>query len=315
MAFTEDELAPAGDELTLPSFAKINWTLRVLGRRADGYHEIETVLQTVTLHDRLTFRALDSRDIELACDAPDVPADESNLVHRAAVALRERFQIRAGARVEIEKHIPAGGGLGGGSSNAAVALVALSRLWNIETSAGELGEIGATLGSDVPFFLSGGTALGTGRGERIESLPGAPPAHLLVVSPPVKVATAEAYKLLNAPGLTKNGAAVNFYVSREGADFRRPPREALRNDFEPAVFRRSPEIERARDALVNAGARAALMSGSGSSVFGVFDSRDDAARAQEILRAERVGRVFACETLARAAYREAFGACARYLFG
>ena len=306
MAFTEDEL-------TLPSFAKINLTLSVHGRRADGYHEIETLLQTISLHDRLTFRALDSGEIELACDAPDIPADETNLVHRAAVALRERFRVRRGARVEIEKRIPAGGGLGGGSSNAAVALVALAHLWRIETNAGELSEIGAMLGSDVPFFLSGGTALGAGRGELIRPLVDAPHMHLLVVSPFVKVPTAEAYKLLNAPALTKVGSAVNFYVSHEGADFPRPLREALTNDFEPAVFRRFPEIERARDALIRAGAEAALLSGSGSSVFGVFDSRDEAERAQEFLRGERVGRVFACETLTRERYREAFGACARYL--
>jgi 4-diphosphocytidyl-2-C-methyl-D-erythritol kinase len=306
-------LAFAEDELTLPSFAKINLTLRVRGRRADGYHEIETVLQSVTLRDRLTFRALDSEDLELACDAPDVPADETNLVHRAAVALRERFRVRRGARVGIEKRVPAGGGLGGGSSNAAVSLIALARLWGIEADARELGEIAASLGSDVPFFLSGGTALGTGRGERIKSLPDAPRAHLLVVSPAVKVSTAEAYKLLNAPALTKGEAAVNFYVSREGADFSGPLREALVNDFEPAVFRRFPEIERARDALNQAGAQAALLSGSGSSVFGVFDSRERVERAQEILRGEQVGRVFSCETLSRGRYREAFGACARYL--
>jgi len=315
LAFAEDRLAPAGGELTLPSFAKINLTLRVRGRRADGYHEIETVLQTVTLRDRLTFRALDSQDIELACDAPDIPADETNLVHRAAVALRERFRVRRGARVLIEKRIPAGGGLGGGSSNAAVALVALARLWEIETDAGELSALGASLGSDVPFFLSGGTALGAGRGERISPLPDAPPAHLLVVSPPVKVPTAEAYKLLSAPALTKIGAAVNFYVSREGADFTRPLREALTNDFEPAVFRHFPEIERARGALIRAGAQAAMLSGSGSSVFGIFDSRERAESAQEILRGEPAGRVFACETLTRDRYREAFGACARYLAG
>lgn len=325
MAFTEDENdpaargrapagdEPAGEELTLPSFAKINLTLRVLGRRPDGYHEIATVLQTVTLHDRLTFRALESDGISLACDAPDIPADETNLVHRAAAALRERFQVRRGARIEIEKRIPAGGGLGGGSSNAAVALVALSRLWGIETDASELGEIGAALGSDVPFFLTGGTAFGTGRGERIESLRDAPRAHLVVVSPHVKVATAEAYKLLNAPALTKNGAAVNFYVSREGADFTRPLREALTNDFEPPVLRRHPEIGRARDALTGAGAQAAMLSGSGSSVFGVFDSRERAERAREVLSGGEVGRVFLCETLARDSYRGALGACARYL--
>jgi 4-diphosphocytidyl-2-C-methyl-D-erythritol kinase len=317
LAFTAEEHAPARPTaeggLTLPSFAKINLTLRVLGRRPDGYHEIETVLQTITLRDRLSFRALDSDTVELACDAPDIPADGTNLVHRAAAALRERFGVRQGALIKIGKRIPAGGGLGGGSSNAAVALVALSHLWGLETGAAELSEIGASLGSDVPFFLSGGTGRGTGRGERIEPLADAPRAHLLVVSPPVKVATAEAYKLLNAPALTKVGAAVNFYVSREGAIFDRPLREALANDFEPAVTRNFPEIERARDALTQAGAQAAMLSGSGSSVFGVFDSRGGAKRAREFLSGEQVGRVFLCETLSRERYRGAFGACARYL--
>jgi 4-diphosphocytidyl-2-C-methyl-D-erythritol kinase len=227
----------------------------------------------------------------------------------------EHFRVRRGARIRIEKRIPAGGGLGGGSSNAAVALVALSHLWGIETDAAELGEIGAGLGSDVPFFLAGGTAAGAGRGELIKPLPDAPGAHLLVVSPPVKVSTPEAYKLLNAPALTKVGAAVNFYISHEGADFRGSLREVLANDFEPAVFRQFPEIERARDALIRAGATGALLSGSGSSVFALFDSRGHAERAREVVHGEGVGRAFVCETLTRGRYREALGACAHYLAG
>ena len=307
MAFPETD---SENGLTLPSFAKINLSLRVLGRRADGYHEIRTVFQTITLQDRLTFRPLDTDRLELSCDAPDIPADETNLVHRAAVALRDHFKVRRGARVQVEKRIPAGGGLGGGSSNAAVTLVALSRLWGIGADAEELAAVAAGLGSDVPFFLTGGTALGTGRGERVRPLADAPHAHLLVVSPPVKVSTAEAYKSLNAPALTKNEAAVNFYVSRAGEEFRGSLRESLANDFEPAVFRRFPEIERARDALLRAGAQGALLSGSGSSVFGIFDSRERAARAEGILRGAKVGRVFACETLGRARYGGAFGALA-----
>ena len=305
MAFSETEL-------TLPSFAKINLHLRVLGRRADGYHEIRTVFQTVTLHDRLTFRTLPGERLELTCDAPDIPADETNLVHRAAVRLRERSGVRRGAAIEIEKHIPSGGGLGGGSSNAAVALLALARLWEVEAGAAELAEIGAGLGSDVPFFLTGGTALGTGRGEQVVPLADAAHAHLVVVSPPVKVSTAEAYKSLSAPALTKDEAAVNFYVSHEAADFSCSLREALTNDFEPAVFRQFPEIERARDALIGAGARGALLSGSGSSVFGIFDSREQAARAADTLRGARVGKVFACETLARGRYWESMGASAQW---
>ena len=299
----------------LPSFAKINLTLRVLGRRRDGYHELSTVFQTVSLRDRLTFRALADDRIELACDAAGVPADESNLVHRAAVLLRGRYGVRRGARIEIEKTIPAGGGLGGGSSNAAAALVGLARLWEIETGGEELSALGALLGADVPFFFTGGTARGAGRGDVISPLPDAPRVHLLIVTPPVRVSTAEAYKSLSAPALTKAEGAVNFYVSRAAADFSGSLRGVLANDFEPAIFRRFPEIEGARDALLRAGADAALLSGSGSSVFGIFDTEGRAAGAAEALRREARGQVFACTTVGRAEYRRAFGDCAALLAG
>ncbi|MCA1613941.1 MAG: hypothetical protein LC800_07290 [Acidobacteria bacterium] len=175
--------------------------------------------------------------------------------------------------------------------------------------------LGALLGADVPFFFAGGTAAGAGRGDLVRPLPDAPQYHLLIVTPPVRVSTAEAYKSLNAPALTKEGGAVNFYVSRGAADFSGSPREALVNDFEPAVFRRFPEIEGARDALLGAGAAAALLSGSGSSVFGIFDTEGQAARAAGRLGRETGARVFACSTLGRAAYREAFGDCAPLLVG
>lgn len=311
---TRDASAPPAS-FALPSFAKINLSLRVLGRRPDGYHELRTVFQTVSLRDRLTFRPLADGRIELDCDAPGVPADETNLVHRAAVLLRERYGVRRGAGVRVEKVIPAGGGLGGGSSNAAAALVGLTRLWEIGAGAEELSALGALLGADVPFFFAGGTAAGSGRGDRVRPLPDAPPHHLLIVTPPVRVSTAEAYKSLNAPALTKEGGAVNFYVSREAAEFSGSPRESLVNDFEPAVFRLFPEIEGARDALLGAGAAAALLSGSGASVFGIFDTEGQAARAAGRLGRETGAQVFACSTLGRAAYREAFGDCASLLAG
>ncbi|HYY55978.1 MAG TPA: 4-(cytidine 5'-diphospho)-2-C-methyl-D-erythritol kinase, partial [Pyrinomonadaceae bacterium] len=146
------------DTLTLPSFAKINWTLRVLGRRPDDYHELHTVFQTITLHDRLRLTVRDDGRIVIYCDAPEIPVDEHNLVYRAAAALREKYGVRRGVTVELEKLIPAGGGLGGGSSNAAVALIGLAHLWRVETTASELAQMGALLGADVPFFFKGGTA-------------------------------------------------------------------------------------------------------------------------------------------------------------
>jgi 4-diphosphocytidyl-2-C-methyl-D-erythritol kinase len=299
--------------LSLPSFAKINLSLRVLGRRADGYHEIRTVFQTITLSDRLTLRARDDSRLELDCDAADVPADDSNLILRAANLLRARFHLARGASIKLAKSIPVGGGLGGGSSNAAVALAALARLWEIETTRDELSALGSLLGADVPFFFTGGTALGAGRGTEIAPLADAPAASLLVVAPRVKISTAEAYKSLNAPALTKEIAPANLLVSRPEADFSDPLPAALANDFAPVVYRLHPEVARARDALVEAGARGALLSGSGSSVFGVFESSDEVGRARARLRVEAGWQVYACSTLARGDYRAAFGECAQFL--
>lgn len=298
---------------TLPAYAKINLTLHVHGRRADGYHEISTILQTITLRDRLTFERLPDERLELVCSAADVPADETNIVHRAATALRAHCGLRLGARVALEKKIPAGGGLGGGSSDAAVALLGLARLWDLKISGRELVEIGARLGADVPFFFTGGTALGTGTGTDIRPLEDAPKRRLLVVTPDIKVSTAEAYKALNSHALTKEDSAVMLPISRVEADFSDSLRGELSNDFEAVVFRLYPEIARVKNALLAAGARRAMLSGSGASVFGVFDSEGEVGRVREALDAETGWQLFSCATLSRAEYREAFGACVTFL--
>jgi 4-diphosphocytidyl-2-C-methyl-D-erythritol kinase len=301
------------EKFTLPAYAKINLGLRVHGRREDGYHELTTVFQTVSLHDRLAFQNLPGGRLELACSDPEIPADESNLVLRAAAALRECYGVRLGARVELEKVIPAGGGLGGGSSDAAVALLGLANLWEIDADLRGLAEIGGRLGADVPFFLYGGTALGTGTGTEITPLEDAPKRHLVVVTPGVKVSTAEAYKALGARALTKEEAAANLSVSRTEADFSVPHSGVWSNDFEAVVTRLHPEIGRAAEALGGACARPALLSGSGSSVFGVFESKGEAGRARAALKPEGGWRVFACETLTRAEYLAALGRSAAVL--
>ena len=300
-------------KINVPAFAKINLGLRVHGRRADGYHEISTVFQTVSLHDTLSFESTDDGNLELLCSDPSIPTDESNLVLRAAEALRERFGVNRGARVELSKVIPAGGGLGGGSADAAVTLAALATLWEIEVDARELTKIGGRLGADVPFFLTGGTALGKGTGTDIEPLEDAPKMHLVVVAPGVHVSTAEAYRALGAPALTKVGPLVNLSVSRTEADFPDSLCGVWSNDFEAVVVRLYPEIGRAREALEGAGASRVMLSGSGSSVFGVFESKGEAARARETLPAEGGWRVFACETLGRAEYLAALGRVAAVL--
>jgi len=300
--------------IKLPAFAKINLDLKVLGRRADGYHEIRTIFQTITLRDNLTFETTDDGRLELACTDPSIPTDESNLVLRAAHALRERFGASLGARVRLEKRVPAGGGLGGGSSDAAATLIALSRLWNLKADVFGLSELGARLGADVPFFLTGGTALGKGTGTDIEPLEDAPETHLVVVTPDVQVSTAEAYKALGAPALTKDDALVNLSVSRTEADFPDSLCDVMSNDFEAVVVRLYPEIGRAREKLVGAGALRASLSGSGSSVYGLFENELEAGRAAEALgRAEALWRVSACATLTRAEYLAALGAPAAIL--
>jgi len=303
----------SAEKINVPAFAKINLGLRVHGRRPDGYHEISTVFQTISLRDTLSFQPAADGSLKLVCPDPSIPADDSNLVLRAASALRERFGVRQGARVELLKVIPAGGGLGGGSADAAVTLAALASLWDVETDAGELAEIGARLGADVPFFLTGGTALGTGTGADIRPLADAPKMDLVIVAPGVHVPTAEAYRALGAPALTKVGALVNLSVSRTEADFSDSLSGVWSNDFEAVVVRLYPEIGRARERLVGSGAARVMLSGSGSSVFGVFASKGEAGRAREALQAEGGWKVFACETLTRAEYLAALGRVAAVL--
>lgn len=303
----------SAEKINVPAFAKINLGLRVHGRRPDGYHEISTVFQTVSLRDTLSFQAANDGKLGLFCSEPGIPTDESNLVLRAARALRERFGVSKGARVELEKVIPAGGGLGGGSSDAAVALAALASLWEIETNVGELAEIGARLGADVPFFLHGGTALGTGTGADIRPLEDASKMHLVVAAPGVHVSTAEAYRALGAPALTKVEPLVNLSVSRTEADFPDSLCDVWSNDFEAVVVRLHPEVGRARARLVETGAERVMLSGSGSGVFGVFESKGAAGRAREALQVESGWRVFACETLTRAEYLAALGRVAAVL--
>ena len=295
---------------TLPAFAKINLALHVLGLRPDNYHELNTVFQTVTLHDNLTFARSPDDGVWLTCDEPDIPLDRKNTIVRAAKLLRHTFNISTGVSVHLEKHIPAAGGLGGGSSDAAVALLGLSHFWGINLTLRELENMGARLGADVPFFFTGGTAFGAGIGTQISALPDALSAHLVIVTPNVKVSTAEAYKALNAPALTKVAGDTILPSSPLGTDFSDSLYGELRNDFEAVIFSAYPEILKAREFLMRNGARGALLAGSGSSVFGIFDKVELQARAADALQAKTEWRVFQCTTLSRARYLKDLGECA-----
>lgn len=295
------------ENFVLPAFAKINWMLTVLGRRPDGYHEIQTVLQTISLHDRLTFSSSSDSGISFSCDDPSLPSDRSNLVSRAAHALKTRAGSAPGARIHLAKRIPVGSGLGGGSSDAAVTLLGLSRLWNLELASSEMMETAANLGADVPFFLCGGTALGLGTGTEISRQADAPNQSLLVLMPNAKVSTKAAYDSLNAPALTTNTSDTILSSSRESAGFDLSYPYELQNDFASTVFRCEPEIEKAHAALLAAGAQHAMLSGSGASVFGIFGNREAQERAIREIKLETGWRLFPCKTVAREEYLQALG--------
>jgi 4-diphosphocytidyl-2-C-methyl-D-erythritol kinase len=288
---------------TLPAFAKINWFLRVLGKREDGFHEICTAFQTISLHDKLTFSETD--EFVLTCDEPNVPVDERNLIFRAADALREKFGIKTGARIHLEKRIPAPGGLGGGSSDAAVALLGLARLWRIEIKFENLCEIGARLGSDVPFFFFGGTASGRGRGTEIFPVDELEEKFMLVVAPKIDVPTAAAFAGLKALRLTNGAPESILKHCRSEAEKLNLRQSVLINDFEPTVFKIQPEIKRVKEKLLEQGASRALMTGSGASVFAVFDKQETRQATQKALEKEQDWRQFAVATISRNEYREA----------
>ena len=279
-------------EITLDARAKLNLTLDILGLRADGYHEIETVMQSVTLCDtvRLTRRAV--RGIELVCSEPTLPVGPGNLAHRAAAAfLHAAGREDAGIRIELLKRIPSGAGMAGGSADAAAVLVGLDRLLGTDFSAEELAALGTALGADVPFCLTGGTWLARGIGERLAPAPGLPDCWIVTAKPAASVSTAAAYAAFDrlAAPVRPNTAAMQAAL---GAGDLLAVAESLGNVFEQAGV--PPEVPALRAAMVRAGALGACMTGSGSAVFGLFDGEAPARACAAGLTAGAA--VFVCRS-------------------
>jgi 4-diphosphocytidyl-2-C-methyl-D-erythritol kinase len=288
------------------AFAKINLGLKILGTRADGFHEIRTVYQTLALADRLTIE-LSRRPsrISVLCDDPRVPAGPANLVYRACDLWRRARRFQGGIRVQLRKRIPPGSGLGGASSDAAAALLGLERLAGKRLDQESLCKLAARLGSDVPLFFWGGRVLGCGRGEEIYPLWDLPSRRCLLVFPGFSVSTAWAYKQAdrvlqlrltqsaNRPNMEGFGAWSHFPLSAWG------PAE---NDFERVVFARWPELAWLKRLLIRAGAESASLTGSGSAVFAVFDSARQLLRAKNGIPRRAGWQTFRTRTLSRAEY-------------
>lgn len=283
---------PTPRTLTVHCPPKINLYLRIVRRREDGYHELETAFQSVGGGDTLSGAPSDA--LALTCDVPDVPLDDRNLVLKAARLLQARYPraTAAGAALHLEKRTPMGAGMGGGSVDGAAALVLLGRLWDLPQPREELHAMAAELGSDVPFFLRGGTALARGRGEILEGLP-TPPLWLVLLRPPVSVGTPWAYRRWSAEAC--GGATLDEFTAALAAGVPERVAAALRNDLEPGVAAGVPEITAAREWLLRQGALGARMTGSGSVVFGIC--RDE-AHAREIAALPGApGRVWAAPAL------------------
>jgi 4-diphosphocytidyl-2-C-methyl-D-erythritol kinase len=268
--------------ISVKSYAKINWTLDVLFKREDGFHELRTIYQTVSLHDTLRLTETASA-IEIKCDDTRVPLDQTNLAHKAATRLRAASGVSKGARIEITKRIPVAAGLGGGSSNAAATLMGLARLWRVNLDDRTMFDIAASLGSDVPLFLIGGTVLGVGRGEEVYPLEAVAGDELLLANAGFAVATATAYAGLSR--LTRQEALRIIPFTLFAAKAIRELPLVAANDLEETVIAAHPEIAEVKRRLKSCGARHVLMSGSGGTVFGVFDNSETNERAQAEMRA------------------------------
>jgi 4-diphosphocytidyl-2-C-methyl-D-erythritol kinase len=285
------------------ALAKINLGLRVLARRSDGYHELRTVFQTISLADHINITYTPGRKIAIELD--DSSGIPDNLVVRAARTTLESLRAAGSVEIRLRKRIPVGAGLGGGSSDAAAILLALPVLAGRAIGLSTLLELAAQLGSDIPFFVLGGAAVGIGRGTELYPLPDLPSHGGLLVVPPVAVSTAEAYRRLS-PGLTSESQE-NKIFSFQSHTWDLADGRPLTNDFEPVVFEIHPRLAMLKERLLEAGARAALMTGSGSAVFGLFRTRGEVSRAAGIFGEPRkVGsqdRVFRIALVDRARYR------------
>jgi 4-diphosphocytidyl-2-C-methyl-D-erythritol kinase len=287
----------------LRALAKINLGLRVLHKRADGFHELRTVFQTISLGDTLDVEFEPSRRTAIELTGCDNIAD--NLVVRAAGAVLDAMKLTGKVKFHLTKRIPMGAGLGGGSSDAAAVLLALPVLAGRELALEELIALGAQLGSDVPFFFLGGTALGLGRGTELYPLPEMPSEPLLLVAPAIHVSTAQAYAALGrrlTSDVEQNmidSFQSRVWLSGAGSSTGGPV-GVLGNDFEGVVFDRHPELITLKRKLLRLGARAAMMTGSGSALFGIFDSREDAARVLPCFGREQA---FTVSMVSRARYR------------
>ena len=275
--------------MKLKAFAKINLGLDVIGRREDGYHQVRMIMQTIRMFDQLEIEKSSTPGIRLSVNLPYVPTDSGNLVYRAASLLMEEFSIQEGVDIRLNKFIPVAAGMAGGSSDAAAALVGVNRLFDLGLSRKELMERGLRLGADVPYCVMRGTALAEGIGEKLTRLPALPSCYILIGKPGISVSTKYVYTNLKLDARTEHPDIDGIIEALENQDLGGVTGK-MGNVLESVTIPRYPVIEKIKELMKAEGALNALMSGSGPTVFGIFDDRKTAERAQQKLRDSRLAR-------------------------
>lgn len=280
--------------ITVEGNAKINLTLDILGKRPDGYHEVAMVMQSIGLHDTLTLSKISS-GIELTLDVPGLEADERNLAWRAARLLLDGEGVKGGVRIALTKRIPIAAGLAGGSADAAAVLRGVNALYELGLTQAELCAYGAKLGSDIPFTIVGGTMLATGRGEVLEALDPVPPFWVVLAKPKISVSTAWAYQHYDEQGAEQhpdNAAIIQAIAKCDRAGIA----SLLCNVLERVTIKQYPVIAAYKEWMMEKGALASMMSGSGPTVFGLFSAEEEARRAAAFLEGQTDADIFVCQT-------------------
>ncbi|MDA1197275.1 MAG: 4-(cytidine 5'-diphospho)-2-C-methyl-D-erythritol kinase [Nanoarchaeota archaeon] len=263
--------------MKLQAHAKVNLTLDILGKRDDGFHSLKSVMQEISLHDEISLEEISEDAIEIRCSDTALE-NEDNICWKAAALIKRVFMITRGVRISLTKHIPAQAGLGGGSSDAAAVLKGLNSLWKLKLDEDGLMKLACELGSDVAFFIVGGTCLVSGRGEVVWKIE-APSFYYVIVVPSVSVSTKDAYSAVDLLKVGKNKASEAFVKEFSSS--------CIYNDFEESVFRKHPELGQIKVRLLEAGAKAAFLAGSGSCVVGIIDERSKKL-VQEYLKNEKL---------------------------
>lgn len=277
------------DKIKLKALGKINLGLDVLGRRPNGYHDVRMVMQTVYLYDQILLEKTDKEGISLETNLFYLPVNENNLAYRAAKMLIDEFAIKEGVHISLEKHIPVAAGMAGGSSNAAAVLYGMNRLLQLGLTDQELMDRGVQLGADVPYCIMRGTVLAEGIGEKLTPLPAMPKCHVLLAKPPISVSTQKVYEKLDAQEVTKHPDIDGILLGLQTGDLEKIT-SSMGNVLENVTITEYPQIERIKDVMKEEGALNAMMSGSGPTVFGIYDDKMLARRAAARIREEQLAK-------------------------